>query len=214
MSAVDQAVTRDVLEQLLADRILVLDGAMGTMIQALPFGESEFRGRHYAAHRSDLKGCNDLLCITQPDAIEEIHRQYLAGRRSPDRDEHVQCQPHLHGRLWPGGGSSEHQPVGGQMCPASRGCLRRRDGRRAAVRRRRHRAHHAQRQHVARRERSRRAGRHVRPAGRVLLRADRGAGRRGRRYPAAGDVLRHAEPQGLPVRHRAVLSTTSRSACR
>lgn len=79
MSVVDQAVSREVLEQVLLDRILVLDGAMGTMIQTLGFDEPEFRGSRYSAHGSDLKGCNDLLCVTQPDAIEEIHRHYLAA---------------------------------------------------------------------------------------------------------------------------------------
>ncbi len=65
------------LEALLAQRILVLDGAMGTMLQGLQFGEAEFRGTRFANHHRDLKGCSDLLCITQPAAIEAIHRQYL-----------------------------------------------------------------------------------------------------------------------------------------
>jgi 5-methyltetrahydrofolate--homocysteine methyltransferase len=65
------------LEQLLAERILVLDGAMGTMIQTLPLGEADFRGARFADHPRDLKGCNDLLCITQSAAIERMHRQYF-----------------------------------------------------------------------------------------------------------------------------------------
>jgi 5-methyltetrahydrofolate--homocysteine methyltransferase len=64
-------------KQLLRERILVIDGAMGTMIQALKFGEKEFRGERFAEHPKLLKGCNDLLCLTQPDAITEIHYQYL-----------------------------------------------------------------------------------------------------------------------------------------
>jgi 5-methyltetrahydrofolate--homocysteine methyltransferase len=70
---------KDNLERLLRDRILVIDGAMGTMIQALKFGEKEFRGERFAGHSKALKGCNDLLCLTQPDAITEIHYQYLAA---------------------------------------------------------------------------------------------------------------------------------------
>jgi 5-methyltetrahydrofolate--homocysteine methyltransferase len=66
-----------VLQELLARRIVILDGAMGTMIQQLGFGEKEYRGSQFAAHGRDLKGCNDLLSITQPDAIANIHRAYL-----------------------------------------------------------------------------------------------------------------------------------------
>ena len=65
------------LHYLVARRIVILDGAMGTMIQQLGFGEAEFRGSQFADHPRDLKGCNDLLSITQPEAITAIHRQFL-----------------------------------------------------------------------------------------------------------------------------------------
>lgn len=65
------------LEQALRNRILVLDGAMGTMIQRLHFSEEDFRAQRFAAHPKALKGNNDLLCLTQPEAIVDIHRQYL-----------------------------------------------------------------------------------------------------------------------------------------
>ncbi len=58
-------------------RILCLDGAMGTMIQSRELGESDFRGRRFADHCCDLSGNNDLLCLTRPDVIEEIHRGFL-----------------------------------------------------------------------------------------------------------------------------------------
>ena len=64
-------------EALLAERILVLDGAMGTMIQAYGLDEADFRATEFADHPVPLKGCNDLLSLTQPDIIEEIHRSYL-----------------------------------------------------------------------------------------------------------------------------------------
>jgi 5-methyltetrahydrofolate--homocysteine methyltransferase len=64
---------------MLQSRILVLDGAMGTMIQRYTFSEAEYRGERYADWPSDLKGNNDLLSLTQPAAIGEIHRAYLAG---------------------------------------------------------------------------------------------------------------------------------------
>jgi 5-methyltetrahydrofolate--homocysteine methyltransferase len=65
------------LDRLLAQRILILDGAMGTMIQQLGFGEGEFRGSQFAGHGRDLTGCNDLLSVTQPEAIVAIHGDYL-----------------------------------------------------------------------------------------------------------------------------------------
>lgn len=61
----------------LRNRILILDGAMGTMIQKYGLEEIDFRGAHFLSHSVTLKGCNDLLNITQPDIIREIHKQYL-----------------------------------------------------------------------------------------------------------------------------------------
>ncbi|HLN26375.1 MAG TPA: methionine synthase [Gemmataceae bacterium] len=69
--------TQQVLEELLAERILVLDGAMGTMIQANQLSEADFRGSRFRKHPRDLAGCNDLLALTQPRVVEAIHRQYL-----------------------------------------------------------------------------------------------------------------------------------------
>jgi 5-methyltetrahydrofolate--homocysteine methyltransferase len=65
------------LRQLFAERIVILDGAMGTMIQRRRLDEAAFRGERFKDWPSDLKGCNDLLVITQPAVIEEIHRSYL-----------------------------------------------------------------------------------------------------------------------------------------
>jgi len=68
---------RDQLLHALDERILVLDGAMGTMIQSYDLAEEEFRGRRLAAHPRPLKGDNDLLSLTRPDVIEQIHRAYF-----------------------------------------------------------------------------------------------------------------------------------------
>ncbi len=67
------------LRELLAQRILVLDGAMGTMIQRYELTEKDFRGTEFADHSHDLRGANDVLCLTQPHIVEEIHGQYLAA---------------------------------------------------------------------------------------------------------------------------------------
>jgi 5-methyltetrahydrofolate--homocysteine methyltransferase len=69
--------TEKALRELLARRILVLDGAMGTMIQSHQLDEAAFRGQRFADHSRDLRGCNDVLCLTQSDLIAEIHLQYL-----------------------------------------------------------------------------------------------------------------------------------------
>ncbi|MBP8143707.1 homocysteine S-methyltransferase family protein [Pseudorhodoferax sp.] len=63
----------------LQERILVLDGAMGTMIQRYHLDEADFRGARFTDHPKDLKGNNDLLQLTRPEVIREIHEQYLAA---------------------------------------------------------------------------------------------------------------------------------------
>ncbi|MCS6916739.1 MAG: homocysteine S-methyltransferase family protein [Chitinophagales bacterium] len=65
------------LTDLLRQRIVLLDGAMGTMIQREQLDEKDFRGKSFADHPHALKGCNDLLCLTQPQVIKKIHQQYL-----------------------------------------------------------------------------------------------------------------------------------------
>ena len=67
------------LPALLQQRILVLDGAMGTMIQRYKLGEADYRGSRFADHGKDLKGNNELLQFTRPDVIREIHEKYLAA---------------------------------------------------------------------------------------------------------------------------------------
>lgn len=71
---------RPILKNIIKERILVLDGAMGTMIQRHKLEEEDFRGNRFKNHHKPLKGNNDLLSITRPDIIKDIHRQYfLAG---------------------------------------------------------------------------------------------------------------------------------------
>lgn len=62
----------------LADkRILILDGAFGTMLQSKGLQEKDFRGARFAGHDANLRGCNDVLCLTCPEAVADIHRQYI-----------------------------------------------------------------------------------------------------------------------------------------
>jgi 5-methyltetrahydrofolate--homocysteine methyltransferase len=65
------------LRALMAQRILILDGAMGTMVQRKKLVEADYRGQRFADHPKDLKGNNDLLCLTRPDVIGGIHEAYL-----------------------------------------------------------------------------------------------------------------------------------------
>ena len=68
---------KSVFANLLKKRILVLDGAMGTMIQNYELEESDFKGTRFSKHKKDLKGNNDILCMTRPELITSIHEKYL-----------------------------------------------------------------------------------------------------------------------------------------
>src|SRR5688500_17433239 len=65
------------LHSLLQRRIAIIDGAMGTMIQRLNLEEEDFRGDLFRNNAKDLKGNNDILCLTRPEAVVAIHLQYL-----------------------------------------------------------------------------------------------------------------------------------------
>jgi 5-methyltetrahydrofolate--homocysteine methyltransferase len=65
------------LRKLLDDHILIIDGAMGTMIQRYRLHEQDYRGDRFKDWHTDVKGNNDLLCLTQPHIVKEIHKQYL-----------------------------------------------------------------------------------------------------------------------------------------
>ena len=80
MNARNNTFTRGAqLADIMQQRIVILDGAMGTMIQRYKLTEADFRGARFAQHGKDLKGNNDLLPLTRPDVISEIHEQYLAA---------------------------------------------------------------------------------------------------------------------------------------
>jgi 5-methyltetrahydrofolate--homocysteine methyltransferase len=71
--------TEQRLREILARRVLLLDGAMGTMIQRWKLGEADYRGERFASHGRDIKGDNDILVLTRPDIISQIHDGYLAA---------------------------------------------------------------------------------------------------------------------------------------
>ena len=65
------------IKDLLKNKILTIDGAMGTMVQSFELDESDFRGDRFSDHKSDLKGNNDVLVLTQPELVSKIHRAYF-----------------------------------------------------------------------------------------------------------------------------------------
>lgn len=71
------AVTRQEILQMMNERILILDGATGTYLQQLKLTEEDFRGERFKDHPLPLKGCNDVLCLTQPEIIKDMHRAYI-----------------------------------------------------------------------------------------------------------------------------------------
>ena len=100
------APSRPAINDLIAERILVLEGAMGTMIQAEKLDEAGYRGERFADHGSDLRGNNDLLNLTQPELIQKIHEIYMSvgadiietntfnGTSISQAD--YQCEPFVH----------------------------------------------------------------------------------------------------------------------
>ncbi len=83
---------------MLRERILVLDGATGTLLQGHALDEAGFRGERFADHPRDLKGANDLLSLTQPDIVRDMHAAVPRGRRGHHHHQHL--QRHLAYR-WP-----------------------------------------------------------------------------------------------------------------
>src|SRR5262245_15632471 len=77
MSSSTQKDRVQALRKAFAERIVVLDGAMGTMIQRHKLGEADYRGQRFADWHKDLKGCNYLLVITKPEVIAGIHQQFV-----------------------------------------------------------------------------------------------------------------------------------------
>ena len=69
--------TRQEILDIMRERILILDGATGTYLQGLNLTEEDFRGERFKDHPVPLKGCNDVLCLTKPEAIIGMHRAYI-----------------------------------------------------------------------------------------------------------------------------------------
>ena len=77
MNSLRETTLTESIKKELSERIMVLDGAMGTMIQSYGLTEQDYRGELFKDSECDLKGCNDLLCLTKPEVISAIHQAYL-----------------------------------------------------------------------------------------------------------------------------------------
>ena len=202
------------LSALLAQRLLVLDGAMGTMIQRHGLQEADYRGERFADHPHDLKGNNDLLVLTRPDIIGGIHREYLeagadiletctfnstAVSQADYKLEPIVYELNVQGRR--------------AGPPAVRRIHRRQPGQ-AALRRRRARPDQPHRVDLAGRQRPRLPQRHLRCPGHRLPRSHPRPDRWRRRHPARRNHFRHAQRQGRAVRHRKLLRAAPAAAGR
>ncbi len=79
MAIANEPTSRQLLEERVSEGILVLDGAMGTMVQKLQLDEEGVRGERFANHEKELKNFSDILCLTKPESVTQIHREYLAA---------------------------------------------------------------------------------------------------------------------------------------
>jgi 5-methyltetrahydrofolate--homocysteine methyltransferase len=88
LESIKNEYNEETIQDDLKDRILIIDGAMGTMIQRHRLSEADFRGERFKDWPKDLKGNNDLLSITQPGIIMGIHKEYLEAGAGYHRDQY------------------------------------------------------------------------------------------------------------------------------
>ena len=200
MTAQHRPDATDVLTTALRERVLVLDGAMGTMIQSYGLGEADFRGERFADHPSDLRGNNDLL-VPHPARRRRGHPPRLPrGGRRPRRHQHLQRPAHLPRRLRDGRPRLRDERRG-RGAGAGRG-RRRRDARADRAGSSARSAPPTARRRSPPTSTTRGAQRHLRRARRGLPRAGPRPRRRRRRPPHGRDDLRHAQRQGGRLRPR------------
>ena len=162
--------TRAAFRDLMQQRILVLDGAMGTMIQALKLDEEGYRGARFDAWNREVRGNNDLLNLSRPRRGARHPSRLFPRRRRHRLDQHVLLHHDRAGRLRHGGHRLRAQP--GRRHAGARGRRAGREGRRPPpLRRRRAGADQPHRVDLAGREQSRLPRHHLRPIARGLWRA-------------------------------------------
>ena len=205
---------RPQLEELLAERILVLDGAWGVLIHRRGFSEEEYRGERFAAHSHDVKGDPDLLNLTAPEIVSEIHDAYFAAGADIATTNTFTAtsigQADYALETCRGG----DEPRGRAARTRGGRCVDGAHARQAALRRRLGRPAERDALALAEGRRCRLPCRHLRPGAGRVRGADRGAPRRRRRPPAHRDDLRHAEREGRDRRRAASPRPSFRSGSR
>ena len=196
------------------ERILIIDGAMGTMIQRLKLEEADYRGERFADHAKLVKGNNDLLVLTQPKAIGDIHAGYLeAGAdiicTNTFNAQRISLADYGMEEL-----SYEMNVAAAKLARAAADAADGQDAGPPAHRRRRHGPDQPHGLDLARRQQSGLPQRQLRRAGRGLFRAGARADRGRRRRAADRDHLRHAERQGRGLCRADACSTRWASSCR
>ena len=194
------------------ERILVLDGAMGTMIQGLQYDEAAFRGERFKDFHRDVRGNNDLLILTQPQAIEDIHADYLRAGADIVATNTFSSTSIAQADYDMSDLAYELNRDGARLC-RNAAAARHRRGRQAALRRRRARPDQPHRLDLARRLQPRLPRRHLRRSAQVLWRTDQRPARRRRRSAAGRNHLRHAERQGRALRDLGNLRSSAASTC-
>ena len=191
------------------ERILVLDGAMGTMIQALKLDEEGYRGARFDAWNREVRGNNDLLNLSRPDAVRDIHLAYfragadIVSTNTFSSTTIAQADYGMEGIAY-------ELNVAGATLAREAAALAREGRRPPPLRRRRARADQPHRLDLAGRLQSRLPRHHLRSVARGLWRADARPDRRRRRSAADRDHLRHAQRQGGDLRDRGGLRRARR----
>ena len=197
----------------LKERILVLDGAMGTMIQALKLDEEGYRGARFDAWNREVRGNNDLLNLSRPDAVRDIHLAYFRAGADIVSTNTFSSTAIAQADYGMEGIAYELNQAGATLAREAAAQAEKEDGRRRFV------AgalgpDQSHRVDLARRRQSRLPRHHLRSVARGLWRAGARADRWRRRPAADRDHFRHAQRQGGDLRHFAKFATSAASTCR
>ncbi len=208
----DRSARLQALQHALRERILILDGGMGTMIQSYKLEEADYRGERFADWPSDVKGNNDLLLLSRPDVIQAIEKAHLdAGADILETNTfnatQVSQADYTACSRWPTNSTSKGAPG-----PPGGGREDRRDPGQAALRRRRARPDQPHLLDFPGREQPRLPQRHLRRAGGELRRGDPRPDRGRRRPDPDRDHLRHPQRQGGDIRRPGRVRGTRRGA--
>ena len=197
----------------LKERILVLDGAMGTMIQALKLDEEGYRGARFDAWNREVRGNNDLLNLSRPDAVRDIHLAYfragadIVSTNTFSSTKIAQADYGMEGIAY------ELNLAGAKLAREAAALAEKEDGKRRFVAG----ALGPDQPHgldFPGREQSRLPRHQLRPVARGLRRTDQGPDRWRRGFVADRNHLRHAERQGGDLRHLPRPATSAASTCR